>query len=245
MNAKTRFVWMTLATVLGIGLTASLGRWQLHRAAEKEALQASMDAQSDKHFVDAAMLMAGQDSTALIHQHAVLRGHWVADQTVYLDNRQLNAKVGFFVLTPLLLEGDKQAVVVQRGWAPRNFVERDKLPPVDTPSGWVSVEGRIAPPPSKLFEPGTPAATAIRQNLDLSQYQSQTGLSLLPVMLMQTGAASEGLLREWPAPTLGVEKHYGYALQWFGMAALQALLYFWFQIFKPNYLRSKDSKPHA
>jgi surfeit locus 1 family protein len=64
-------------------------------------------------------------------------------------------------------------------------------------------------------------------------------------MLMQTGPASEGLLREWPAVNLGVEKHYGYALQWFGIAAALALLYLWYQILKPHYLRTKDFKPHA
>ena len=68
---------------------------------------------------------------------------------------------------------------------------------------------------------------------------------VLPVILVQTGPASEGLQRDWPAINLGVEKHYGYALQWFGMAALLALLYLWHQIFKPYYLLPKDSKPHA
>jgi surfeit locus 1 family protein len=240
-----RFFWITLATVAGIGVTGSLGRWQLHRAAEKEALQASMDTQGVKHYLDAPTLFASPDPTALIHQHAVLRGRWAADQSVYLDNRQMDGKVGFFVLTPLVLEGDKQAIVVQRGWAPRNFVQRDALPAVETPSAWVTVEGRVAPAPSKLFELGSPATTVIRQNLDMEQYRVQTHLPLLSVTLVQTGPSSEGLQRAWPAVNLGVEKHYGYALQWFGMAALLALLYLWFQFLKPLYFRSKDSKPHA
>jgi surfeit locus 1 family protein len=49
------------------------------------------------------------------------------------------------------------------------------------------------------------------------------------------GAASEGLLREWPQAATGVEKHYGYAFQWFGLALLIALLYVWFQIVRPRY----------
>jgi len=28
----------------------------------------------------------------------------------------------------------------------------------------------------------------------------------------------------------GVDKHYGYAFQWFGLCGLMALLYVWFQI---------------
>jgi surfeit locus 1 family protein len=47
---------------------------------------------------------------------------------------------------------------------------------------------------------------------------------------VQTGAPSEGLMREWPAINSGVDKHYGYAFQWFGLAALITILYVWFQI---------------
>jgi surfeit locus 1 family protein len=245
VNAKSRLLLITLATLLGMGITVSLGRWQLSRAAEKEALQASMDGQSSKYLLDTALLVSAPDTKPLVHQHARLRGQWVADQTVYLDNRQMNAKVGFFVLTPLLLEGSAQVVLVQRGWVQRNFEQRDKVPAIETPLGTVTVEGRMAPPPSKLFELGKPEASVIRQNLDLEQFRAQTRLPLLSVMLMQTGAASEGLLREWPAVNLGVEKHYGYALQWFGIAAALALLYLWYQILKPYYLRPKDPKPHA
>jgi surfeit locus 1 family protein len=102
------------------------------------------------------------------------------------------------------------------------------------------VEGRIAPPPSKLYEPGSPTGSAIRQNLDLAQYQVETGLALMPVTLLQTGAPSEGLLREWPAVNLGVEKHYGYAAQWFALSVLIAALYFWFQVVRRFMIRPKD-----
>jgi surfeit locus 1 family protein len=36
--------------------------------------------------------------------------------------------------------------------------------------------------------------------------------------------------RDWPAVSSGVDKHYGYAFQWFGLCGLIALLYVWFQI---------------
>lgn len=245
MNARLRFALISFATVLGMTLTISLGLWQLSRAAQKEALQADMDAQSSKHLVDAAMLLASKDPDALIHQHATLRGQWLAEQTLYLDNRQMHDKVGFYVVTPLRLEGSEMAIMVQRGWLPRNFEQRDQIPAFDTPAGQVRIEGRLAPPPGKLFELGTPSTGAIRQNLDLNQFQAQFHLTVLPVLLMQTGVPSEGLLRDWPAINLGVEKHYGYALQWFGMAAAMALLYLWYQFFRPRSHRTKDSTPHA
>ena len=245
MNASARRLLITLATVLGMALTVSLGRWQLDRAAQKEALQARMEAQGAKHPLDGPALLASTDPVALLHQQAVLSGQWLAEQTLYLDNRPMHERVGFFVVTPLRLEGSQAIVLVQRGWVPRNFEERDKVPAIATPTGPVRIAGRLAPPPGKLFELGSPSLGAIRQNLDLKQFQAQSQLRVLPVVLMQTGAPSEGLLRDWPAVNLGVEKHYGYALQWFGMAALMAVLYLWYQILRPSIHRTKDAEPHA
>jgi surfeit locus 1 family protein len=245
VNARTRFALITLAAVLGVAATMSLGRWQLNRAAQKVALQASMDAQSSQRLVDETLLLASADPTTLVHQHALLRGQWLGGQTVYLDNRQMHDRVGFFAVTPLRLEGSEAVILVQRGWVPRNFEQRDKVPAIDTPAGTVRIEGRIAPSPGKLFELGTPSATAIRQNIDLQQFKVPGNPSVLPVLLVQTGVASEGLLRDWPAVNLGVEKHYGYALQWFGMAALITMLYLWYQFVRPYFHRNKDSEPHA
>ena len=245
VNARSRFVLITLATLMGIAITASLGRWQLGRAAEKEALQARMEASGGLHRLDTAGLLAARDPLALAHQPALLRGQWLADQTVYLDNRQMHDRVGFFAVTPLRLEGSDQLILVQRGWVGRNFEAREKVPAITTPPGSVTIEGRIAPQPGKLFELGTPSVTAIRQNINLQQMHAQTLAPLMPVILVQTGPASEGLLRDWPAVNLGVEKNYGYALQWFGMAVLMSLLYLWYQILKPRSRHPKDSQPHA
>jgi cytochrome oxidase assembly protein ShyY1 len=61
----------------------------------------------------------------------------------------------------------------------------------------------------------------------------------LPVLVLQTGPASEGLQREWAAPNTGIDKHHGYAFQWFGLSALVLGLYVWFQWIVPLRRRSK------
>ncbi|WP_341906583.1 SURF1 family protein [Polaromonas sp. YR568] len=228
-----RFWVVTLAAVLVAGVTFSLGQWQLRRAAQKESLQASIESQRQRAPLDVASLLPAASSPDVIHRPAVLRGSWRADQTIYLDNRPMAGKTGFVVVTPLMLEGTNQAILVQRGWVLRDFTDRARLPAVETPSGVVSVEGRIAPPPSKLYEFSGASGGRIRQNLDLSAFRLETGLPLLEVSMLQTGAASEGLLRQWAAPDYGVEKHYGYAFQWFGLCALVLVLYAWFQWIAP------------
>ena len=225
-GAGWRFWLITLAAAVGIATTASLGAWQLSRAAGKEALQAQIDAQRRLPPLEADALQMG----APLHRAVVVRGHWLADHTVFLDNRQMNGKPGFFVLTPLQIEGSTSVVVVQRGWIPRNFGDRAALPRVQTPAGVVSVQGRIAPPPGRLYDFAGAPVGPIRQNLDLAQYGAELSRPLLDLTVVQAGDPSEGLLRQWGEPATGVDKHYGYAFQWFGLAALIAILYVWFQI---------------
>lgn len=245
MNAKTRFGLLTLGAFLACGLTLLLGNWQLSRAVQKLALQAQMQAQGTKAVLDAQAVAAAADPAALLHQSARLQGTWVPGKTVFLDNRQMDARVGFFVVTPLVLQPGGGVILVQRGWVPRNFEDRSRLPLVETPPGTVTVQGRIAPWPSKLYELGSSAGGAIRQNLDLAQFQAETALPLLSVTLQQTDAASEGLLRHWSVVTTGVDKHYGYAFQWFGLSALIAVLYLWFQIVRRFIYRPKGATTHV
>ena len=232
MTVRFRFWLITVSAVLGVFVTLSLGRWQLSRAAQKENQQSAIDSQSRRERLDNRALVALPDATLAIHRTVKLRGTWVADKTVFLDNRQMNAKPGLYVLSPFLLEGTALAVLVQRGWVARNFIDRASVPNITAPAGVVEIEGRIAPPPSKLYELGGTESGLIRQNLDLLRFKIETGLPLLEVSVLQTGFASEGLHRDWPVVGAGAEKNYGYAFQWFAMGALIAILYVWFQIGK-------------
>jgi surfeit locus 1 family protein len=239
-NSPNRQRWCVLGmALLGIGITFSLGMWQLGRAAEKTALQDARVQQAEKSVLEGRSLgEATAEGTAnraaLIHRKMVLSGRWLPQKTVYLDNRQMHGKPGFFVLTPLQLEESNAVVLVQRGWAQRTFTDRAALPKIETPEGRVEIQGHLAPWPSRLYDFGGDETGPIRQNLDLSAFRQETGLNVLEVTLLQSGAASEGLLREWPVVASGVEKHHGYAFQWFGLSALIALLYVWFQIVQPR-----------
>lgn len=227
--------WLVLvAALLGAALTARLGVWQLDRAAQKLGLQAAIEAQAQRPALSNDEL-GGEP----LHRRVVLHGRWAADRTVWLDNRPMDGHTGFFVVTPLLLAGRGDAILVQRGWAPRNQADRNHLPPLTTPGGDVEVVGRLAASPSRLYELGTGSGGAIRQNLDIAAFAVESGLKLLPLTVVQTAAsgADDGLLRHWPAPDLGLHKHYGYAFQWFALCALILVLYVWFQLIRPRLRR--------
>ncbi len=255
-----RFWLIGLAAVVGMGATASLGGWQLSRADEKLALQHMLDARGQLPAIDGADLVARLSSASAtkntvaaatpfqgwVHRNVVLEGQWLPAHTVYLDNRQMQGRPGFFVMTPLQLKSGG-VVLVQRGWAPRNFQDRLQLPQVQTLAGDVRVQGRLAVAPSRLYEfaGGDQAlgSSRIRQNLDLAAFRTETGLALADLTVLQLGAASEGLQRDWPVIGAGVDKHYGYAFQWFGLCGLIALLYVWFQLVR-RFIRP-SSQPAA
>ena len=240
-RSTRRTAWILLAALVGVALTASLGSWQLSRAAQKVAIQSALDSRASLPPLSGAELARSAEMAALQHYRPVrVRGEWVAARTVFLENRQMNARVGFYVVTPLQLEGRPEAVLVQRGWVPRDLRDRSLLPAIVTPAGMVDVMGTIAPPPARLYEFDSAAIGAIRQNLDLAGFARETGLRLAPLSVQQHDAAvaaNDGLLRQWPRPAVDVQKHYGYAFQWFAMSALMAGLYVWFQILRPRLKR--------
>lgn len=245
MNARIKWILITASACLATGVTASLGLWQLSRAAEKQALQTAVETQSGKTPLSADDLRNSSDLEPFLHRRARLRGFWVKDATIFLENRPMNGRVGFIVLTPLSMHSGGKTIVVQRGWVPRDFQERGRVPYVETPVGMVEVEGRMAPPPSKLYEPGASSVGAIRQNMDMALFQAETGLQLMPLTLQQTGVAGAGLLRDWQAVNLGMERNRGYALQWFGLSGLVVVLYLWFQVIRRFFYRPQDTHHHV
>ena len=240
LSPQARFWLLTTAAVLVAGVTFSLGQWQLRRAAQKQNLQLAIEAQSNQSLLKALDLADPDVLKDAVHRRATLKGVWRAEHTVFLDNRQMNGRTGLVAVTPLVLDGTGQIILVQRGWVLRNFADRTKLPDIQTPAGAVTVRGRIAPPPSKLYEFKGADSGRIRQNIDVAAFSREISLSLMTVSMVQMGPANEGLLRDWAAPNLGLDKHYGYAFQWFGLCALVVGLYIWFQIINPWRVRRQN-----
>jgi len=232
-----RSLILLLAALVSALATARLGLWQLDRAAQKTGLHESQIARGALPALQMAQLASSPEGAVeQQHRRVVLEGRWLAAHSVYLDNRQMNGRPGFFVLTPLQIAPD-DAVLVQRGWVPRNVRERERLAPVDTPAGLVRIEGRIAPALARLYEFDSAASGVIRQNLDVASFARESGLALRPLVVVQldgAAAPADGLLRQWAPAVLDVSKHHGYAVQWFALSTLITGLYVWFQLIRPR-----------
>jgi len=239
VSSRWKFWLMSTCALLALSATLALGRWQLSRAAQKEAWQNSIASQGALPPLDGVAL--AKLGAGPLHRKVNLRGHWLDQNTVFLDNRPMHNQAGWYVVTPLKIEDSEALVLVQRGWVARNFLERTRLPPLPTATGLVEIQGRIAAPPTKLYSFGAAESGRMRQNLDLAAFALELGRPLLPVSVQQLGVASDGLLRDWPVFETGVEKHYGYAFQWFSLSALILILYVWFQIVRRFITRQRRS----
>lgn len=207
-----------------IALTVSLGNWQTRRAAYKTGLQERFDARQRGAAINLGRRPV--DASALEFGPIAARGHWVDGRTVYIDNRVHRGVAGYYVVTPLRIEGGTMHVMVVRGWA-RAGRTRDELPEVRVQEGVVEVSGQARIPSENVFRlgGGTAEQGRVWQHLSLSRMREWSKLELQPVVLYQTSDAEDGLVRAWERPDLLVDKHRGYALQWYGMAAATAILW--------------------
>ena len=202
--------WVVLvAALLFAALTARLGVWQLDRADQKNrAQQALNDRRALPPLPAAALALKPAEATVQHSRLITLQGRWKPELTVYLENRQMDTRVGFYAVTPLLLD-DGTAVLVQRGWLPRDQADRTRIVAQPAPTGRVTVQGRIAPGPGRVYDFAGAASGPIRQNLDIESYARETALPLRPVSVVEEDgpmAPQDGLLRHWSAVAVGLAK---------------------------------------
>ncbi len=226
MLSKRRFrpaFLPSLAALAVIALTLSLGNWQTRRAEEKAALGRSLDEGARAAML--ALPSAPVEANAFEFHRVGVRGEYLPKYTVLLDNKVLNGAVGYHVLTPLRIAGGELHVLVDRGWVAAG-ARRDVLPAIETPAGVQSIEGVAMVPTRRILELGANTEEGmVWENLVLERYAKWSGLKLQPVVIEQTNAAADGLARVWVRPDTGVDKHRGYAFQWYALASLTLVAY--------------------
>ena len=234
-------------------LTVSLGFWQWNRALEKQAIFAAIERQANQNRSQTQSLgeslpwQFGRPAQDLDRKEVMIQGQWLPDTTFYLDNRLLNGKPGVNVLTAMALP-DQSLVWVNRGWAP-------KPPGLDNPRAQSLISGGLHLPAqvnadiraiglASLLQrlelssdPKSLRQGALWQNVDWTAATQRVANSVSlktthrdrvwPLIFWQTSDSPDGLLRQVPAPPSdAVDKHRGYAFQWW-MMSLAALVFAW------------------
>jgi len=225
-----RVVVALLAGVAGVVLTMSLGNWQTRRGDEKAARQA----QWDEALARAPARIAGLDDASGVArnlpQRVEMSGTFVIEATVYIDNRLVDGVAGFQVVTPVAVGEGMPWILVNRGWAARSMADRTRLPAAPIANAPLRVEGIAVPHVPRTLEIGERGGPlgGIWQNLDFEAYERATGRRVARFVVQQTNDTGDGLRRAWARPDAGVDRHRGYAFQWYSLAALITVLTLYF-----------------
>lgn len=212
-------------------LLISLGFWQLGRADQKITLIDQQSRRSKDKIIDLTW-EAANEGDELRYRNARVFGKYDQNRQFLIDNQVVEGKAGYFVMTPLLLEGSNIAILVNRGWVPLND-NRSTLPDISIQVKEAVIEGRINYFPSvgfKLKGAEIPADgwPSVVQVVDHTVLQEKLGYTLFPYQLELDKDQENGFRREWRnAVTVTPEKHKAYAFQWFGLAVTWVILFFW------------------
>ncbi len=219
----------TLALLVLVPLFASLGIWQLHRAAEKAALMELRLHMADEPIISGDGVGWAREENR--YRRIELEGKLDVGHQFLLDNQILGQKPGYLVLTPLRIRGADQAILVNRGWIPLGE-DRKRLPDLAVSRAEVRITGIIDNFPRLGFKlkgaetpaPGWPSVVIA---LDAARLSERLGYRLLPYQVLLAAEEADGYVREWKPTDLHPEKSQGYALQWFSFALVSITLYLW------------------
>ncbi len=219
-------VYLLLMTLL-----CSLGFWQLGRAEQKRQFL-----QQQQLAIEAAVLDLNrnpvEDVESARYRHVTVTGRYDDMHQFLIDNQTLDGKPGYFVLTPFLIDNEKHAVLVNRGWLALG-ADRTRLPDVGIKRVEQKVYGRINHfPPVGIRLKGAEIPTegwpAVVQVVDRQVLATKLGYDLYDFQIELDADSDEGYRRQWKTVSaIPPEKHLAYAVQWFGLALTLTGLFIW------------------
>jgi surfeit locus 1 family protein len=221
----------TLALLLVVALCVRLGFWQLARHQERRELNAAVAERLVAPAVRHPAMLA--DTFGLYYRAATVNGVYDGERSIVLPGRSHRGVPGVHLLSPLLLDGRSDAILINRGWVPSpdaSTIDVADFAVADT----VSVHGLVLPFPgaaqSLAQRPGGDVSAGgfrrVWYTVDATRLAAQYPYPLLPVLVQELpdeGTASRDRPRypaRLEAPPLDEGPHLGYALQWFSFGLI-------------------------
>ena len=215
----------TLMLLVLLVLFISAGRWQLGRAAEKEALEESFATGAGMELM--LEPISNEAAAENRYRRLQLKGVFVPDQQILLDNIVHGGVNGYEVLTPFNT-GDT-TIMVNRGWVRAN-PDRRVLPDIGVDDEPRTVTGIVNkfPAPGMRFDTEYPEDSPWPRRMlypDQPTIEKTLGVPIASYQLLLTANQPDGYTRKWKALQVDPKTNYGYAFQWFSFATLAVIFY--------------------
>jgi len=220
---RSRFFIPASLIITTLVLLVSLGFWQLDRADEKRAIEdqiASANA-GDVELVTSTEFLKDKE-----YYHVRLQGSYIDDKQFIYDNQIVDQISGYYVLTPFVLKGASKAILINRGFMPWNG-RRDKLADIDIGDKLTEVKVQISKPVKRMELEASELTgdfPVLIQALDLDEMSTIASLDFASVIGLLSPESDNGFVRQWEPYTGSIERHIGYAIQWFLMALVLAFI---------------------
>ena len=218
-----RFILPSILITATFAFLVSLGFWQLERADDKRSIEASIK-QANTGSVELIKKEEGLQSKE--YYEVRLQGKYLSDKQFIYDNQIVDQVSGYYVLTPYALEGQSKSILINRGFIPWNG-RRDKLADIVIGQETREIKVQISKPIKRMelkpSEVGIQFPVLI-QSIDLQDMADRAKVDFSSVIGLLDASASNGFIRKWEPYTGSIEKHIGYAVQWFLMAFVLAII---------------------
>jgi surfeit locus 1 family protein len=216
-------IWALVITVIFVIIFVQLGQWQLSRAEEKDQRQHQLDQLASEPLV--AIPTSLVELEDFLYRQVEVRGVYIPEETIYLDNKIHKGIAGYHIITPVKLSQSEMHVLINRGWIATG-PDRSILPIVPAVEGEVIVTGLVVPPTQRALELSDQIVPGyVWGTLYIDRYQEMTGLSVQPILIQQQDILEDGLIRQWIRLDSGSDRNLGYAMQWFSFAALALIIF--------------------
>ena len=204
-------------------LLISLGFWQLDRANEKRAIenQIARANSGDVELINSVEFLKEKE-----YYHVRLQGAYIDDKQFIYDNQIVDQISGYYVLTPFVLRGASNAILINRGFIPWNG-RRDKLADIDVGAKLTEVKVQISKPVRRMEleeSKTTGEFPVLIQTLDLDEMSTMAALDFVSMVGLLSPESENGFVRKWEPYTGSIARHIGYAIQWFLMALVLAFI---------------------
>lgn len=222
----------TILTLIAVGVMTWLGFWQLDRAEQKLQREKQIEARQQQGFVSLDEI-SGQNQD-LRDQPLRVTGRFETQKVLLWDNRIYEGQVGYEVLG--IFNTSYGNLLVNLGWTPAPRY-RDELPDVALPQGQINLQGVVVMPQANPMireseQQSTHWPLRIQQP-SLVWLEEVVAMPLMPFILQLTDTTEFGYQSNWKPVVMPAQKHYGYAVQWFGLA-LACLMVFIVALYKKN-----------
>ena len=224
-NPYMRLAVLTVLYIFLLILFISACRWQLGRAAEKEALEASFSTGAGMELLQRVISDAEAEENR--YRRLQLEGRFLPEQQILLDNIVHAGINGYEVLTPFRTQN--KTIMVNRGWVRAN-PDRRELPDISVAGNARTVTGIVNkfPAPGMRIAAEYPTDAPWPRRMLYPNREAISNTLNLPVMSYQILLVAEqpdGYARKWKALQVDPKTNYGYAFQWFAFAVLATIFY--------------------